>query len=361
MKIIKNILFITFPTLLVMIIILELFFRFVIPANNPPLNEYNSEDQFLRYSNQVPTGQYTIGKFAEIRSKWTINNYGFNYPIDFELSNARDSIPLIAIIGDSYIEAFQVDSDKNYPYLLRERIYPEFEVYGFGMSGAPLSHYYHMNKYINKHFDPDIVVFQVIHNDFDQSFKHKSHNSIWWQIEKEDSSYSFVSPSLSNFTPSITPYKSLLYHSAFFRYLHRNLLIFTIIRSGYHGEVRNVEANIKIINDKKHSDILHGIDFLFNKIKQENEDKRVIFIFDAPRNTIYEGKLKMSQVMWMHEMVSFLSSKYEFEYIDLTEPMQHDFAIYSKRFNSDIDGHWNEYGHKFVANILHQYLENNKH
>lgn len=353
---IKNLLIITLPTLLIFFAFSEIFFRLVIPANNPPLNEYNKKYQFLQYSTSKASGQYTIGRFSEIRTKWTINKNGFNYPIDFETLSGRDSIPLIAIIGDSYIEAFQVHSDKSYPFLLRNKMYPDFEVYGLGISGAPISHYFHLNKYVNIHFDPEIVVFQLIHNDFVQSFKHKSHNSIWWQIEKDDTSYTFVPPSLLDFVPTTSLFKKIFYKSATFRYLHRNLFVFERLRGNYKGYEDKIEANTKIIDIKRQTEIRDGIDFIFSKIKQENKDKKVIFIIDAPRNNIYQDSLEMSKVKWMHEMVKALSLKYNFGYIDLTESMKQDYTKFGKRFNSNIDGHWNEYGHNFVANVLYQHL-----
>ncbi len=356
----NNFFIISIPTIIILILFFEIFFRIIIPANNPPLNEFSEKHQFLRYSNKIRTGQYTIGKFAEIRTKWTINNEGFNYPINFENLGERDSIPLIAIIGDSYIEAFQVDSDKSYPYLLRNMIYPNYEVYGIGISGAPLSHYYHLNTYINKYFDPEIIIFQLIHNDFDQSFWHKSHNSIWWQIEKLGDKYQFRPPSLIDFKPTSSLYKKILYKSATFRYLHRNLFVFAKIRGINYGGVEDrYESNTIIINEKKQLEIYNGIDFLFDKIKQENKNKRVIFIFDAPRGKIYNNELETSKVMWMHKMVKILTLKYNFELIDLTEPMRKKFLINGKKFNSEIDGHWNEYGHELISKICYNYLEGN--
>ena len=93
---------------------------------------------------------------------------GWNYPIDYYPINDKK---LIAVIGDSYIEAFQVDVDKNYPFLLREKLKNDYEVYAFGKSGAPLSQYLHISRYVNRHFDPDILIFNLVHNDFDESIQ----------------------------------------------------------------------------------------------------------------------------------------------------------------------------------------------
>ncbi len=356
MKTLKNIILVTLPTLVVLFIILELFFRLIIPASNPPLSVYNQEEQFINYSNKKPEGRYTIGKFARIRTRWTINNDGWNYPVDY--TEERGDTPLIAVIGDSYIDTDIVSSDKNFPYRLREKIYPEKEVYAFGLSGIPLSQYYHLNKYVNRKFNPDIVIINLIYNDFEESFRKFHPGSSSWQIAEADSTYTVVPPEKVNISPTTRTWKKLLYKSAFFRYLHRNLLVFQMFR---HVERDEVESNVEIVEDTgKRSEIKRGIDFLFGKIKEENKGRRVIFVIDAPRPSIYDGTLETSQVAWMNEMIRELSAKHEVELIDLTEPMKQDWEENKNRFNPEIDGHWNEYGHQFVADVVYEYLNNNK-
>lgn len=354
MKTLKNILIVSIPTLLILFIILELFFRFVIPASNPPLSVYRQEERFINYSNDRAEGLYTIGKFAKIRTKWTINNEGWNYPVDY--TSDRDGMPLIAVIGDSYIDTDIVSSDKNFPYRLREKLYPEMEVYAFGLSGIPLSQYYHINKYVNRKFDPDIVIINLIYNDFEEAFRKFYPGSSSWQIIETDTTYSLVPPADINISPTTKSWKKLLYKSALFRYLHRNLLVFQIFKKVERDEV---ESNVEIVEDQgKRAEIKRGTDFLFRKIKEENEGRRLIFIIDAPRPSIYEGNLESSQVRWMNEMVGELAAKHGCELIDLTETMRLDYEKNKKKFNPEIDGHWNEYGHQLVAGKVYEYLNN---
>jgi hypothetical protein len=124
---------------------------------------------------------------------------------------------LIAVIGDSFIEAFQVNVDDNYPYILNKKLADKCKVYAFGKSGCPLSPYLNMSRYINKYY-----------------------------------------------------------------------------------------------------------------------------------------------VYWMNKMLDTICSINHVEFIDLTQFMEEDYKKNGIKFNSKIDGHWNEYGHKFVANVLYEYLKNNK-
>lgn len=166
MKTFKNILLTTLPSVIILFILLEVFFRTVIRADDPPRSLYDENEKMFYFSNVKETGITTIGRFAEIKAHWRVNNMHWNYPLDY--SPGKDK-KLIAVIGDSYIEAFQVDADKKYPCVLRDMINNEYEVYAFGISGAPLSQYLNISRYVKRHFKPDIIIFNIVHNDFDES------------------------------------------------------------------------------------------------------------------------------------------------------------------------------------------------
>ena len=348
----KNIFVITLPVLIVLLIILEVSFRLIIPASNPPGGYFDEKEKVYLHDNRGETGMFTIGRFAETRSQWSINNFGCNYPIDY---NPNIDKNLIAVIGDSYIEAFQVDVNKNYPYLLREKLFQEYEVYAFGISGASLSQYLHLSRYINKYFDPDIFIFNISHNDFDESI-----------YELYPNRYHFLQVSFNNgdiieTTPrpnyTMGQYKSwqrAIKKSSLFRYLWYNLKV---------GNYRNFflkpefEANIKPdIVKKQEKMIFSATNYLIRTIKNENANKRIIFIVDAPRTAIYSNSLNDSEVLWMNDMLGLVCNNNNVEFLDLTEYMKEDFQKRNKKFNSEIDNHWNEYGHQFVAGILYDYL-----
>jgi hypothetical protein len=356
-KELRNIFFVSLPTLLVLFLILELFFRFVIPASDPPGGYFYDDEKMYSFRNTRETGLNTIGRFAEIKAKWRINNMNWNYPIDyFPVQDGK----LITVIGDSYIEAFQVDVDKNYPYLLRNKLYPEYEVFAFGKSGAPLSQYLHISRYVKKHLNPEILIFNMVHNDFDESIYqlHSKRHFLQLSYNELEDSFSETTPRPNYSTAQFNSWKRALYKSALFRYLYRNLNVSNIRQQFIAGRSDNgFEANIDPAQVKdKHDLIYKATDHLIKTIIQENFEKRVIFVFDAPRSAIYSNTLEDSQVWWMHDMMKEICHKYNAEYIDLTVPMKNDFNKNGRKFNSEFDGHWDEYGHEFVANILIDYL-----
>ena len=109
--------------------------------------------------------------------------------------------------------------------------------------------------------------------------------------------------------------------------------------------------------EKKNRDLVFAAtDYLVRTIREENAGKRVIFVFDAPKWAIYSGELAGSGVLWMHEMMNEICASNNVEYIDLVPLMEADYAANGRKFNSEVDGHWDEYGHEFVAKVLYDYL-----
>lgn len=99
------------------------------------------------------------------------------------------------------------------------------------------------------------------------------------------------------------------------------------------------------------------VDYTIGKIREENPDKRIIFILDAPRENIYSGiNVEKSGSYWLHELMQKVTSKYNVEFINLAPLMEADYQKNGKKFNSEIDWHWNEYGHTFVAETLYNHL-----
>jgi len=358
MKTVKNIVLVSLPAVFFVLLLLELFFRIVIPATDPPMGFFREEERMYYFSTQREEGQITIGRFAQIKARWHINNEHWNYPIDYVPVNDRN---LVAVIGDSYIEAFQVDADEKYPFLLRKRLDPDYEVYAFGKSGAPLSHYLHVSRYVNRHFDPDILIFNVVHNDFEESIKELyPAKSCFMQIAVgEDGSFTETVPCPDYNYPQYTAWKRIVYKSALFRYLDFNLNLRQIRRNIAGIDDRTFEANIaadKVIKNKDR--IFEVTDHLVRVIREENSDRRIIFVFDAPKGEVYTDTLDDSRVLWLNEMMKEICCTYNVEFLDLTPLMLEEYRANGRKFTSELDGHWDEYGHEFVANVVYDYLKN---
>ena len=71
------------------------------------------------------------------------------------------------MVGDSYVEAFQVDYNKSLSEILRAKLGSDkYEVFRFGISGAPLSQYLHVFRTEILKYAPDLLIFILVTTTF---------------------------------------------------------------------------------------------------------------------------------------------------------------------------------------------------
>ena len=103
------------PSILVALIVCEMTVRiFLNPSDSP--NVYFEREFGLIYS---PNQQGVYRKGKQIKAKYNINNFGWNSLRNYS-AEKPEGIERIAVIGDSFVEAFQVDFDKSFPPLLEK-------------------------------------------------------------------------------------------------------------------------------------------------------------------------------------------------------------------------------------------------
>ncbi len=348
-NLLRQFVFITIPTLLLLFFILEIFFRIAIPACESPNWSWNDEFDFLYFENDPREGVHTIGKFGQQKGKWRINNFGWNSAIDYNLNKEKKRV---VIIGDSYVESLQVDVEKSFHSILQKELAEAYEIYTVGTSGAPLSHYLHLSRYANEVFQPDILLFNLIHNDFDESIFEAYSEKKYFTLSLTEDGITEVLPENPNFTGLKYDFNRFIKKSALVRYLYYNLQVGRRPLFNFKEE-EEANNNVAIDHIKKWSpQIEQVIDYVFSQIKKENPTKRIIFAIDGPRTDIYENRLNESTLIFLNKMVKGACDKYQYELIDFSIPMLEDYQLAQKKFNSDWDGHWNEYGHYFVSQHL---------
>lgn len=104
------------------------------------------------------------------------NSQGF-HDTEFSLEKPED-VYRIAVIGDSFVEAYQVPIQDSFQYLLEEKLNQRlerkkrFEVYSFGTGGTgTFEHYLYLNQYVLK-YKPDLVILAFLPmNDFKDDFR----------------------------------------------------------------------------------------------------------------------------------------------------------------------------------------------
>ena len=94
------------------------------------------------------------------------NNAGFVSDFDYD---PQAKSPLMAMIGDSFVEAMSVHFEQSVQGRLQAQLGKRGRIYGFGMSGAPLSQYLVWAEDAVKRYKPSTLCIVVIANDFDES------------------------------------------------------------------------------------------------------------------------------------------------------------------------------------------------
>ena len=140
---------------------------------------------------------YSHGAFLTNVNHGHVNNDGFINNQDYD---AGDTRPLLAVIGDSYIEAAMV----SYPQTLQGRLAAQQggkrHVYSFGSSGSSLLDYLYYAVYVRQRFGAEWLVINVVGNDFDEMLlRYKQSAAFHYFTEQRDGS---LRPMLMEYRPS---------------------------------------------------------------------------------------------------------------------------------------------------------------
>lgn len=357
-NVVRNILVLTLPSLLVSALICELIvFRLILPATQFPQWYFDTAHQMLRYDSAVgTTGLLTRGPLARQRTHFRVNNYGWNSEIDYVPNPPQ---PLIAIIGDSFIEGFSVDPENSISAHLRKMLDGRYEVYRFGISGAPLSHYLHIARYVREVFNPHILVVNAVHNDFDEMLasvtKNKNKGMLYVDVEGARVSEQLIEP----YTPS--PLSTFMKNSALMRYLYFNCELGALLHSFRYSTGSGIPPRIdkysRIDIDRVRSqegNIGPAVDYVVGKLAGEKASGTLILMMDGARTDIYNDTLARSEISWLNTLLGSKCDKYRVPFLDLTDIFHAEFKRTGTRFETELDGHWNEYGHAVVARALAQ-------
>lgn len=159
----KNFLTLT-VSILIMLLVIEGGLRFFERKDFALITEVN-KDNFIVHKPNLDRGHFDDEVGKEVRIK--TNSSGF---VGEDFSEQKESgVMRVAVLGDSFTEATQIDYEKSYVYLLNKELaqllaakttstYKKAEVFNFGLGGigtADEMKYY--SKYVEK-YHPDVVV-----------------------------------------------------------------------------------------------------------------------------------------------------------------------------------------------------------
>ena len=332
-------------------VLLELIFILLPVSDTLKLKDVNSQNPILSFSPERYINRQTGFDFFHVRTKY-INNYGYASDQNFRKNNSS-SKPVVAIIGDSYVEALQVANSDTFHGLIQNRI-SVIDFYPLGISGSQLSQYLAFSKFASENFSPDAYIFSIVGNDFDESY---------YSVNQQPGFHYFLdSGELTRVDKTSSLIKNVLRNSAFLRYLHLDLKIsaqLQRIKEGFSNDDGDNIGLSKATFHKSAKNVALGklaIDLFLEKLPEVVAEKRVILVLDGDRTSIYSGNRDRNagtyESICFNYLIDKATASKNIEVIDMHDIFQKEWFQNKKMFNYSYDGHWNELGHSLVADAI---------
>jgi len=280
-----------------------------------------------------------------------VNNAGFVNDQDY----VRDGLPLIAVVGDSFIEAQMVPYAQSLQGRLAAALKDKFRVYSFAGSGAPLSQYLMWAAYAVKEYGAQAVVINVVGNDFDESLSAYRVGPGFWQYAPDANGLLQL---------RLTPHEagaliSLARRSALARYCIINLgiqnrlfairwlaeLIFGAPAKAEPRYAGNTDASV---DGKRVRDSIAAIDAFFRDLPQRVSlpPERVLFTLDGFRYADAAQAGGGTYFDLMRRAFMENAAVLGYEAIDLDTRFIPRHARTKESFEFTDDNHWNAAGHE---------------
>lgn len=303
----------------------------------------NAEDPVLHFE---PNREFTYSKgwsLALARTGRT-NNVGYVNDQDYAPGGPR---PLIAVIGDSFIEAQMVAQRDTLQGRLQRHLAGQARVYSFGASGAALSQYLAFASHAREIYEPDGYVFVIIANDFDESLMAYGMRAGFHQFRKNsDASLDLVRNDYEPSTPRI-----LARQSALARYLVLDLevqRVLTLFRDRGKEYVGNTAA---AMSAERLADSEAVVDAFFERLPDATgvPASRVLFLVDGMRPQLYDGTTlaRAEDSYWGRMRRTFITAANDHgaHVVDLQTRFIEEHQSTGERFEFSIDNHWSAKGH----------------
>lgn len=315
-----------------------------------PVNSDNPVYRFTPDRTVVWSRDWNFSIVNEIR----VNNAGFVNDQDYTI----DDTPLLAVIGDSYIEAAMVP----YPETLQGRTARAAgeagRVYSFAASGAPLSQYVVWAREAREVWKADALAVVVVGNDFDESLAaNKSAPGFHYYAAGPQGELELRR---RDYHPR--PLRRFLRHSALFRYLALNLHALERLPAVLGRIVPAARADTFIGNTaaeagkQRLADSRRVVDaFLRDLVSLAGwQPEDVVLLVDGIRYPSEDPAVAASYFVRMRDYLMQEAQARGFTAINL-DP--HFFARHRRdgsRFEFPTDGHWNALAHGIAAEALTQ-------
>jgi len=329
-------------------LLLEGAFRLLPVTFLPPLLPVSAEAPVARFQPNVDYPYSRDWNFSIVTRKRS-NNYGFIHVGDYQVQKHG---PLLAVIGDSLVEAQQVNAGASVGELLDTAVSGQGRVYSFGMSGAPLSQYLVYAEYARRTFRADALAIVIAPNDFDESLlKYKADRRFHYfdgegKLRRQDYELSGT--------------RKLLRESAVLRFAMYNLeagLRLDALWRYARGEIDATETGEKL--ERRLADSRQAVAWFLDQLPGRTGLGResIVFVVDPLRPAVYDDdtRAQADQGYYGRMTRHFIEAAAArgYEVIDLERVFLPRYQRDGIRFEAaPTDSHWGTLGHRVVADEI---------
>jgi len=318
-----------------------------LPASEIPEVFRDQEYMVLKYdTSSVRDGLFTSGRMTQQQSKWHVNNDGWISDIDYLPKDERQK-PLIAVIGDSYIEGLFVEWKDHLASGLKEGLNFEYDVYAYGISGAVMSHYILVSEYLEAKFQPDIVIYFINQKDILTSIERYASRGRNMQLRCVDETFFEIPPSVQ----SRSKLKQLLLYPAITRYFFLNANL-NLMNAGLVDAATNVSTLTEAEELEKEHLVNEAAVYIVKRMKNRLPNSRLIFVVDGNREALYDSPDEMPERIDSSVPLERACRLEGCDFLDLNETFYNDYQEHHRLFNFKHNYHWDEYGNALIAKTL---------
>jgi hypothetical protein len=343
-------------SIVVCLLAAEVVLRFLPVATGLRSMPVNAANPVLHFSPNRPF-VYSLGWNFHTVVRGRVNNAGYVNDQDY----VREGPPLIAVVGDSFIEAQMVPYAETLQGRLAAALSGRFRVYSFAASGVPLSQYLIFAGHAVREFGARAVVINVVGNDFDESLAaHKLGPGFWLYAPDATGTLRLR---LTEHNPGglIT----LARHSALLRYVIINLrfqeavgqlrVLGALIVGGPANAAPRYAGNTDAsVDEKRVKNSLDALDAFFRDVPEHIglPSDRVLFTLDGFRSAAAAQAGAGTYFDLMRRAFMEKAAARGYEVIDLDTRFIPRHARTGESFEFFDDNHWNGLGHGVAADAV---------
>ncbi len=337
--------------------LLEGLLRLLPVHNGPRTLPVNAGNPVIRYT---PHRAFTFseGWRFTIVNRGRTNNYGFVNDFDYD---SAGHTPLLAVVGDSYIEAFMVPFPETLQGRLAKCVGEGNRVYSFGASGAALSDYLAYAEFARSRFHPQGLVVVIVANDFRESLiRYKSEPRFtYFEQDPVDSNrlrlvrIDYAPGLLRRLTRPFALVRYFLYNAnvpSLFAHLQERMGHPT--RMAVQVEDGRGDADPVLLRDSQRA----VEEFLLDLPAHSGLDREhIVFVVDGMRPDLYGDPRRITLGSYVGRMRQYFldSARHRgFQVIDMGPRFIARYQRDGSRFEFPTDHHWNATGHEEAARAV---------